>query len=98
MRDLRKDMEGVFKNREQAENAIRLLKLISDRKESISQMKAVELLELNEMAISRLARELKEHGYIKRSTRTRDTLEFDKDLRQHVESWVTEKMMHIKLP
>ena len=68
MRDLGKDLEAIFRNEQQTERAIHLLKLIADQEEGISQKAAAEKLELNEMAVSRLARSLEEHGYIIRST------------------------------
>jgi hypothetical protein len=95
MRDLRKELEGIFKNREQSERAARILKLVSDQKKGISQKDAAEKLELNEMAVSRVARELEEHGYIKRTTRYRDALVFDKKLDEHVEVPLVEKIMEI---
>jgi biotin operon repressor len=95
MRDLGKDLEAIFRNPQQTERATRLLKLISDQEQGISQKAAAEKLELNEMAVSRLARELEEHGYIIRTTRTTPTLVYDKELGEHVESSYVEKIMHI---
>jgi hypothetical protein len=47
------------------------------------------------LAVSRIAKELEEHGYVKRTTRYRDTLVFDKKLGEHVEATLVEKIMEI---
>jgi len=95
MRDLQKELEGILKNREQSERAARILKIISDQKEGISQSAAAETLELNEMAVSRIAKELEEHGYIKRTTRRRNAIVYDRKLGEHVEGTLVEKIMEI---
>jgi biotin operon repressor len=97
MRDLDKELDAIFKNRAQKQTALRLIKLLSDQKEPISQKEAAEMLEVNEMAVSRAAKELEEHSYIKRTTRRGRELVFDKGLDEHVEvPWVRKTMEIIR--
>lgn len=53
------------------------------------------MLEVNEMAVSRAAKELEEHGYIKRMTRRGHHLVYDKKLDEHVEAPYILKTMEI---
>jgi hypothetical protein len=93
MRDMDKELDGIFRKREQKEKALELIRVLSEphiREEQakaagvkslkemlrsdadpipdgIAQSELAEKLDLNEMAISRLVRELEQHGYIKRT-------------------------------
>jgi hypothetical protein len=90
MRDMDKELDGIFRKPEQKQKALELVKLLSDMRFRREEAKAAgakslgeiisgepfpggfnqaELamrLDLSEMAVSRLVRELEQHGYIKR--------------------------------
>jgi len=92
MLDVDKELEGIFRKREQKEKALELMKVLSDKKirreeakaagakslteffpgdeplpEGLTQADLAEMLDLSEMALSRLVRELEQHGYVKRT-------------------------------
>jgi len=93
MRDMDKELDGIFRKREQKEKAVELIKVLSkphiqaeeakaagakSLKEFISsdadsvpdgipQQQLAWDLGLSEMALSRLVRELEQHGYVKRT-------------------------------
>jgi hypothetical protein len=93
IRDMDKELDGIFKKRELKEKALDLIKVLSEIKikkerlhasgghdlaeviaydvpppDGLTQSKLAEKLDLNEMAVSRLVRELEQHGFVKRTT------------------------------
>lgn len=93
MRDMDKELDGIFRKQEQKEKALELIRVLSEPHirteqakaagvknlkeffgsdtdpipDGIAQSDLAEKLDLNEMAVSRLVRELEQHGYIKRT-------------------------------
>jgi ABC-type dipeptide/oligopeptide/nickel transport system ATPase component len=90
MRDIDKELESVFRKREQKEKALEVMKVLSDEKirreeartggvksttesygearpDGLTQSDLAEMVDLSEMALSRLVRELEQHGYVKRT-------------------------------
>jgi hypothetical protein len=87
MRDMDKELDGIFRKREQKEKALQLIKLLSEphrakaagvkslrdftrsvgEPDGVVQNELAEKLDLSEMAVSRLVRELEQHGYVKRT-------------------------------
>jgi hypothetical protein len=85
MRDMDKELDGIFKKSEQKQNAFKLIGRLANSKvygtnlndasqiveHAMKQEEVSKLLDISEMAASRLLRELEQHGYIKRFTRPR---------------------------
>jgi hypothetical protein len=69
MRDMDKDLEGIFKKADQKQKALDLIKLLSGVEGGINQKNIAGDLHIDEMAASRLVRELEQHGYVKRTSR-----------------------------
>lgn len=71
MHDMDKELEGIFRKREQKEKALELITLLSlpHLKEGLNQKRIAENLHIDEMAASRLIKELEEHGHVKRTSR-----------------------------
>jgi hypothetical protein len=93
MRDMDKELDGIFRKPEQKQKALELIKVLSDMRfrreeakaagakrlsefisdgeslpDGFNQAELAGKLDLSEMAVSRLVRELEQHGYIKRTT------------------------------
>jgi hypothetical protein len=85
MRDMDKELDGIFRKREQKEKALELVKHLAASEafgfyinnatqiveHAMKQDEVSSRLDISEMAASRLLRELEQHGYIKRFTRPR---------------------------
>ena len=87
--DIDKDLEGIFRRPEQKQKALELINHLSQSttkaygenlndtsqivEHAMKQAKVSKLLDISEMAVSRLLRELEQHGYIKRLTRPLQT-------------------------
>ena len=83
MRDMDKELDGIFKKSEQKQNALKLIERLTNSKaygdnlndatqiveHAMKQGDVSKMLDIGEMAASRLLRELEQHGYIKRFTR-----------------------------
>jgi dephospho-CoA kinase len=83
MRGMDKEFDSIFRRREQKEKTLQLIKLLSGHRileeqdvaaglkklepYGIAQNELAERLDLSEMVVSRLVRELEQHGYIKRT-------------------------------
>jgi hypothetical protein len=93
MRDMDKELDGIFRKREQKEKALELIRVLSDMRSERERREAADVkslseftspgepvpdglqqcelagrLAVSEMVVSRLVRELVEHGYVKRTT------------------------------
>ena len=89
IRDVDKELKGIFRKREQKEKALEVMKVLSDEKirreearaggvkstaesygearpDGLTQSDLAEMVDVSEMALSRLVRELEQHGYVKR--------------------------------
>ena len=85
IRDMDKELDGIFKKSEQKQNVFKLIGRLAKSKaygtnpndasqiveHAMKQEEVSKLLDISEMAASRLLRELEQHGYIRRFTRPR---------------------------
>ena len=85
MRDMDKELDGIFKKSDQKQNVFKLIGRLAKSKahgtnpndasqiveHAMKQEEVSKLLDISEMAASRLLRELEQHGYIRRFTRPR---------------------------
>jgi hypothetical protein len=71
MRDMDKDLDGIFKKRAQKGLAVEIIRHLSlpQLKHGANQKSIAHDLHIEEMAVSRLIRELEQHGYVKRTSR-----------------------------
>ena len=71
MRDMDKELDGIFKKRETKELALEIIRYLSlpQLKHGVKQKTIAHDLHIEEMAVSRLIRELEQHGYVKRTSR-----------------------------
>jgi len=71
MRDMDKELEGIFKKTARKELAVEIIRHLSlpQLKGGTNQKNIAHDLHIDEMAVSRLIRELEQHGYVKRTTR-----------------------------
>ena len=71
MRDMDKELDGIFKNRAQKELAVEIIRYLSlpQLKGGTNQKSIAHDRHVEEMTVSRLIRELEQHGYVKRTSR-----------------------------
>ena len=64
-KDMDLELTDLFKNKEQKLCAVKLLNVLRERRE-LNQREIAELLDVNDMAVSRMVKKLEAYGYVKR--------------------------------